>query len=387
MVGRSKQEKLDRLIGEVARGDRSLSGINDPELREAVRIALRLHKDSEDLRGPDDYARMRMRVRVMAGLRPRAPTLFDNAWTALWYLGRPAPYLARAIVISSLVLAICLGATVASADSLPDDALYPVKIAAEGIRLALAGSSADRAAVELSMAEHRLAEAERLAMSGRRSDALVASAIYTAHIAQAAAEISTQDDSASVGAQLETSFNAQRERAQKLATTLFADTSASSRGADVLAMIAAPSMAPGETGAERVAETAAALATDLADAAESEAEADAIAYDEEQSASDVQSLDAMPEAHDPLASANVRAAPTTPARTATTRATATPASRATTATSRATTTTTRATPRPTPDARASENAKAARKAADQARAAAEKLKQALAKLKNQKEHR
>ena len=389
MVGRSKQEKLDRLIGEVARGERTLAGISDPELREAVRIALRLHKDSEDLRGPDDYARMRMRVRVMAGLRPRAPTLFDNAWTALWYLGRPAPYIARAVVISSLVVAMGLGATLASADSLPDDALYPVKIAAESVRLALAGTPADRAAVELSMAEHRLAEAEHLAMSGRRSDALVASAIYTLHIAQAAAEISTQDDSASVGAQLETSFNAQRERAQRLATTLLADTSASSRGADVLAMIAASSMAPGETGAERVAETAAALATDLADAAESEAEADAIAFEEEQQSATAPDtrVDAAPEARDPLATANVRAAATTsPARTATTRTAATATPRAATATSRVASTTARATPRPTPDARASDNAKAARKAADQARAAAEKLKQALAKLKNQKEH-
>ena len=380
MVGRNKQETLDRLIGEVSRGERTLAGIADRDLREAVRIALRLHDDGEDLSAPSDYVRMRMRARIMAGLRPRAPTLRDNAWTALWYLGRPAPYIARAIVIVVLIVSAGMGATLASADSLPDDAMYPVKIAGEGVRLALAGAPEDRAAVELSIAEHRLAEAEKLAVSGRRSDALVASAVYSAHIAAAAAELSAEADRASVGPQLESSFNAQRERAQKLAVEL-AGEGGSPGGAQVLAMIAAPTMAPGTTDVERVAETAAALASDLADAAESDAAAEAIAFEEEQQDAVVPdaNVDAAPESRGPSAS-SVGVAVRTAAPRATTAST-----HATTRT--AATATQRATPHATPNARASDNAKAARKAADQARAAAEKLRQALQKAKEKRDHR
>ena len=380
MVGRSKQEKLDRLIGEVARGERTLAGVSDPELREAVRIALRLHDDSDGLDSPDEYARMRMRARIMSGLRPHAPTLLDNAWTALWYLGRPAPYLARAIVVVVLIVSAAMGATVVSADSLPDDALYPVKIAAEGVRLALAGAPADRAAVELSIAEHRLAEAEKLAMSGRRSDALVASAVYSWHIAAAAAELSSDAD-AGVATQLETSFNAQRDRAQRLSVELATNRGAAG-SAEVFAMIAAPTMAPGMTEIERVAETAAAVANDLADAAEDDAAADASAFQEDQQiAPDASSIDATAQTRGSSAPLAGAAQATTPQRGASNEA-ATPRPSA-----RATASTTRATPHATPNAKASENAKAARKAAEQARAAAEKLRQALQKAREKQDHR
>jgi hypothetical protein len=378
VVGRSKQEKLDRLIGEVARGERTLAGITDPELREGVRVALRLHKDAEELPGLEEYMRMRVRARVMAGLRPRAPTLRDNAWTALWYFSRPAPYIVRAIALSALIVGAGMGATVASADSLPDDLLYPVKVAAEGVRLALAGAPQDRAAVELSIAEHRLAEAEKLAVSGRVSDARVVSAVYSAHIAAAAAELSTEAEDSPVVAQLGSSFNAQRERAQRLSNILATD-AGSARAAEMLAMIASPTMAPGLTQVERVAETAASLATDLADAAEDEAEAEAAAFEEEQqeAAAPQTSFDAPRESTVPRASGNVRQiAPTATVRRGTdARATSLPQSRAT------------ATPRATADARASNNAKAARKAAEQARAAAERLKQAILKAKEKKDRR
>jgi hypothetical protein len=377
VVGRNKQEKLDRLIGEVARGERDLAGIGDPELREGVRVALRLHKDGEDLPGLDEYRRMRVRARVMAGLRPRAPTLRDNAWSALWYLGRPAPYIVRAVALSALIVGTGLGATVASADALPDDLLYSVKIAAEGVRLALAGAPQDRAAVELSIAEHRLVEAEKLAVIGRVSDARVVSAVYSAHIAAAAAELSAEAEGSPVVAQLESSFTAQRERAQRLSEALSVD-AGYARAAEMLAMIASPTMAPGLTQVERVAETAASLATDLADAAEDEAELAAFEEAQEEAVAPQSNVDAPRETTAPRASANVRqVVPTATVRRTDVRVTSAPQSRATaTATSRA-----------TADAKASNNAKAARKAAEQARAAAERLKQAILKAKEQKDRR
>jgi hypothetical protein len=260
----------------------------------------------------------------MAGLRPQRPTLLDNAWAALWYLGRPAPYIVRSVALVAIILCSAMGATLASSDSMPDDALYSVKLATESVRLALAEAPQDRAAVELSIAEHRLVEAEQLASSGRTSDALVASAVFSQHIASAAAELAPEADSATLGAQLESSFNAQRERAQSLSVLLSQD-ERSAKGGEVLAMIAAPTMAPGRTLVERIAETAVSVADGLADAADDDAaQATAIL------------------------------------------ATATP---------RPTTSSVR--PSATANPRASAAAKATRNAADKARAAAEKLKKTL----------
>jgi len=361
VVGRNRQQQLERLIREVSRGERDLSSIRDTRLREAVRVALRLHTEAPA--APDAYTRARMRARVMAGLRPRRPTLLDNAWTALELLGRPAPYIVRGIALASVLLTLGMGAVVASADTLPDDLLYPVKIATEQVRLALADAPGDRAGVELSIAEHRLSEAEKLAGSGRTSDALVASAMFSQHIASAAAELADQSET-DLGAQLESAFNAQRERAQTLAGT-FATDVRSARGAEVLALIAAPTMAPGATRLERIAETAASVAGVLAHAAD---------------------VAAAENAHiaTPPPSGDARRSETPPAvfaqRTETPRASQTPRETATSRTA-ATARPTAAPTAPTPtaartrDARASDTAKITRKAADDARAAADKLKQ------------
>jgi hypothetical protein len=265
VVGRNGQKRLDQLIDAVARGERRLSSISDPKLREAVRLALNLHQDAPV--APDAYAKRRMRARVMAGLEPHHPTLLDNAWTALELLARPAPYIVRGVAVASVLVCMGMGAIVASADTLPDDVFYPVKIATEQVRLALADAPGDRAGVELSIASHRLSEAERLASTGRTSDALVASALYSQHIASAAAELAPQDDGSDLGAQLETSFKAQRDRAQALAVTLASDVK-SSRGAQILALIATPTYAPGQSKIEQVAVTAASVAQQLSAAAD-----------------------------------------------------------------------------------------------------------------------
>ncbi|MDO8506189.1 MAG: DUF5667 domain-containing protein [Candidatus Limnocylindria bacterium] len=374
-MGQDSQKRLDQLIQQVSRGERELSSIRDAGLREAVRLALRLHKEAPA--APDAYARMRMRARVLSGLRPHRPTLADHAWTALWHLGRPAPYIVRSVALAALLAAAGLGATVASADTLPDDLLYPLKLASESLRLTLAGAAEDRAAVEISIAEHRLAEAERLAAAGRTSDALVASAIYSQHMASAAAELAPQADSPGLGAQLESRFNAQRDRARALATTLSVDVK-SARGAQVLALIASPTLAPGRTGVERIAETAASLAGDIADAAEND-ESDANDANDNDT-SETNDTGRVRASRSPKASPSARAANASARPTETAKASATArrteASEADRATTRPTST---ATPpaRRSVDQRISDAAKATRKAAEEARAAADKLKQIL----------
>lgn len=265
MVGGSRPEKLDRLIESVARGERELASIRDARLRDAVRVALRMRHDAAS--GLDALARARMRHRVLGSVRPRGASIADGIVLALEVLAKPAPYAARAITVVALCVALIAGAVVAGADTLPDDALYPVKLAGEDLRLTLALSAEDRAAVQLSIAEHRFAEAQALATSGRDEDALVASSTYSQQIAEAAAELAEleelQPEVVSLAAQLDDRFNDQRSRMQILAQRLSADP-ATARASEILAVVAAPTLAPGLVGVQRIAETAAGMAEDLA---------------------------------------------------------------------------------------------------------------------------
>ncbi|MEK7860761.1 MAG: DUF5667 domain-containing protein, partial [Chloroflexota bacterium] len=125
-------------------------------------------------RGPDDLdaeQRARIRRQVLGKVRPLRRTLSDRIrdrlYDVLEVLALPAPHIVRAIVAGAVVVSIVGTATVASADALPEEPLYAVKVAGEQVRLALARNPEDRAAVELSMAEHRLSEAERLVQGGR----------------------------------------------------------------------------------------------------------------------------------------------------------------------------------------------------------------------------
>ena len=265
MVGASRPEKLDRLIESVARGERDLASIRDTKLRDAVRVALRMHMNAQ--MGLDALARARMRDRVLGSLRPRRPTLADRAVVAFEMLAKPAPYAVRGIAVFALCLATVAGATVAGAETLPNDPLYSLKLAGEDLRLTLALSAEDRASVQLSIAEHRFAEAEALATSGRDEDALIASSTYSQQIAEAAAELAELEalrpEVVALVAQLDDRYNDQRSRMQELAVRLSTDP-ATVRASEILAVAAAPTLAPGLLGVQRIAETAAGVAEDLA---------------------------------------------------------------------------------------------------------------------------
>jgi hypothetical protein len=265
VVGASRPAKLDRLIESVVRGERDLASIRDAKLRDTVRVALRMQMDAEI--GLDALARARMRDRVLGSLRPRRPTIADRIAVAFDLFAKPAPYAVRAMAVSALCVATVAGATVAGADSLPDDPLYSLKLASEDVRLTLALSAEDRAGVQLSIAEHRLAEAEALATSGRDEDTLVASSTYSQQLAEAAAELAELEELqpavVALVAQLDDRFNDQRTRVQALATKLSADP-ITARSSEILAVVAAPTLAPGLVGVQRIAETAAGMAEDLA---------------------------------------------------------------------------------------------------------------------------
>src|SRR5438874_2034450 len=187
VVGHHTAKDTARLIEEVARGDRLLADIKDPELRETVRLPLRLHKDP--FSAPDARTRSRIRARVLFGLQPRGATVIDRLAVVFELLGRPTPYAMRLLAVGLIVVAIAASTALVSAGTVADDALYSVKVTSEQVRLALATSPEDRAVVELSIAEHRLAEATTLASLGNEDDAIVATSEYGEHMANAAAVV------------------------------------------------------------------------------------------------------------------------------------------------------------------------------------------------------
>jgi uncharacterized protein DUF5667 len=223
-------------------------------------------------RGPDDLdedQRARIRYQVLASLRGRRPTLADRAYDALAVVALPAPHLVRAAITAALVLGVVASATVASAEALPTDPLYGVKLASEQVRLTLAQSAEDRASVELSMAEHRLVEAERLAAAGMAPDAIVASATYGADLANAAAELATVErldpGSAPIVAQLQQRLSEQQGKAAQVAAELAADP-ASAPLATLFRTVAsfAPPQPSGATVSESIAQHAADVAGQVA---------------------------------------------------------------------------------------------------------------------------
>ena len=119
-MSRPKRTEFTENLEAVARGVRRLEEIRDPILREAVAAALRLRERELRL---DPASRVRMRNTVLAALAPARPTLADRIYGVFAVLGKPAPVLVRALAITLLVAGVAAGATAASADSLPDDAL------------------------------------------------------------------------------------------------------------------------------------------------------------------------------------------------------------------------------------------------------------------------
>jgi hypothetical protein len=227
-------------------------------------------------RGPDDLdddQRARIRRRVFGEFRPYRPSLADRAYDALALLAVPAPHIVRAIVAVMVVVSIVGTATVASADALPDEPLYAMKLAGEQVRLAIARTPEDRAAVELSMAEHRLSEAERLALDGREPDALVATSAYGAHLANAAAELAKierlETASKPVIDQLKKRLADQQQRATDVAAHLVGDPFTAASAPLFLTVASfAPALPSGATVSEGIAEHAANVAEQLAAVAE-----------------------------------------------------------------------------------------------------------------------
>ncbi len=270
VVGQRTSKDTAKLIEEVARGDRLLEDIKDPELRETVRLALRLHKDPYS--APDSRTRSRIRARVLFGLRPHDATMIDRLAVVFELLGRPTPYAMRVLVVGLIVIAVAASTALVSAGTVADDALYSVKVTSEQMRLALATSPEDRAVVELSIAEHRLAEATALAALGNEDDAIVATSEYGEHMANAAAELaqveSLEPDTATLVIQLQQRIDEHRATAAAVVARLTEDPNTASAAAALAPFAARGNAAADLSPAAAIAQNAADTADEAAAAAE-----------------------------------------------------------------------------------------------------------------------
>ncbi len=81
--------------------------------------------------------------------------------------------LLRLAIVIAVLLGAAGGTAVVSAESLPDSALYPVKLALEDTRLALTSDPVAEAELNLLLAETRLEEIEEMSLAGRTPDEAV----------------------------------------------------------------------------------------------------------------------------------------------------------------------------------------------------------------------
>jgi hypothetical protein len=361
-------------------------------------------------RGPDDLdddQRARIRYEVLRSVRPLRRTLrdriVDGAYDVVAILALPAPHLVRALVVAVAIVSIVGTATVASADALPDEPLYGVKLASEQVRLALAGTPEDRASVRLSMAEHRLAEAVRLVQDGRAAEAVTVTTAYGTHLANAAAELATVERlnvaSRPVVEQLRQRLAEQQHQAAEMAARFVADP-ATDVGAQLFRTIAsfAPALTRGSTVSEGIADHAASVAGQLAAVAERLAErAASEARPDEEEDEEPQAAIATPAAPPaaaapqappaPRAAATLARATQRPAPVPTVAQRAQPPARATAAIGQTgpevakPTATAKPSARPTVDPKKAASAEAAKAAAEKAKVEAEKARAAAEKAK------
>jgi len=187
-------------------------------------------------------------------------------------LGRPTPYAMRALAVGLVVVAIGASTALVSAGTVADDPLYSVKTTSEQMRLALATSPEDRAVVELSIAEHRLAEATALATLGDEDNAIVATSEYGEHMANAAAELaqveSLQPETATLVVQLQQRIDEHRATAAAVVARLADDPDRASAALALSAVAARGAPAADLSPAAAIAQDAADTADEAASVAE-----------------------------------------------------------------------------------------------------------------------
>ena len=183
------------------------------ELRPLLKIATGIQPEAAT---PSPQFRQRARIRLLQAMQAPAANRGHAGLDIFGRLKPPAPgrRLGYALIVATVVWALIVagGTTVhASQDSLPDDALYPVKTAVENLRLAVARTPEARASLHLELAERRVQEVVAQSSLGRTmsTSALKEVAVQTDAAIREIGSIPTEDSKALVGELSQSTVNQQ----------------------------------------------------------------------------------------------------------------------------------------------------------------------------------
>ncbi len=144
----------------------------------------------------------------------------EKSTTASWQFS--LVWLKTTPVVASLVVLVFVGSTALAAQaSLPDQFLYPVKIATEQVRLSLSVTSLGKTKVQLNLADRRLGEVQKL-IQLKKSDQLVENTLqeYTKNIEQVSVVLSGNNESNNNYSEITSDFRIKLVDNQKVLTQL-----------------------------------------------------------------------------------------------------------------------------------------------------------------------
>jgi hypothetical protein len=130
------------------------------ELKPLLETALITKKVSAIKPRPEfrERARYQLRLALQEMEQKRVRRFFLFGWQPRW---------ATAIIIVLVLLLAGSGTVVAAGNSMPDEPLYPVKLAAETVRLTLTPSSLGKAELYAKLVDRRVAEIIKMAEKGK----------------------------------------------------------------------------------------------------------------------------------------------------------------------------------------------------------------------------
>jgi hypothetical protein len=134
------------------------------ELEPLLKTSLALFQKSAAIQ-PNPEFKAKVGSQLQGMLRAKREKAEEKAMGPIWRR--------RWAVAMSTVLVVLLagvGTVAASADALPDESLYAVKLATEQARIALASSDIDRAELHIQFAERRATEIAEIARQGQVSE-------------------------------------------------------------------------------------------------------------------------------------------------------------------------------------------------------------------------
>ena len=190
--------KIEDRVDQAASNYRAGKPIKDPDLQSLLET-MDILKPLEDVPAPDSVRAQQARQAFLARAKETLPVSLPElkrhkGWKNIFKKERSPMFTFARILI---VLAIAFGGTTATAfaaqDSLPSEALYPIKTFVEDVRLALTSDPEAEADLLLQLADERMEEIAALSRQGLSVPNEVATRLRE-HLAQALQEAAKLGD-------------------------------------------------------------------------------------------------------------------------------------------------------------------------------------------------